>query len=349
VREIAFSFDSFLDVVANVVGIIIRLILVVWVGARSYTSLMQTSETSSPPSPEIAAGTAALPSDPLQQEIDKHRAELAAMQARLLEQLRQADSLHSQEQSTQTQLEALSTRRLSVEKERQQIDQRIDQHQQAAARTVLSMTELRKRGEQLARELKALEQLPPVGKTLRYRTPVSRPVDSEELLFECRDGRVTFLDIAALLGDIKEVMEEKGKLLQKQWSVSDQTRTVGAFRLRYTISRERGLVDAVSGGQPDPNSNYRYALEEWEAVPVAPVRGETLEAALAETSEFRQIVDNLDPQHSVVTFWVYPDSFAIYRRLRDYLYDREVVVAGRPLPYGIPITCSRRGSVSRGQ
>ena len=31
VREIEFSFDSFLDVVANVVGIILRLILVAWV------------------------------------------------------------------------------------------------------------------------------------------------------------------------------------------------------------------------------------------------------------------------------------------------------------------------------
>src|ERR1700730_411379 len=41
VREIPFSFDSFLDVVANVVGIIIRLILVVWVGARSYSSVQQ--------------------------------------------------------------------------------------------------------------------------------------------------------------------------------------------------------------------------------------------------------------------------------------------------------------------
>ena len=35
-REIPFSFDSFLDVVANVVGIILRLILVAWVGGRSY-------------------------------------------------------------------------------------------------------------------------------------------------------------------------------------------------------------------------------------------------------------------------------------------------------------------------
>ena len=31
-----FSFDSFLDVVANVVGIILRLILVAWAGARTY-------------------------------------------------------------------------------------------------------------------------------------------------------------------------------------------------------------------------------------------------------------------------------------------------------------------------
>src|SRR6266567_1434735 len=35
-KEIAFSFDSFLDLVANVVGIILRLILVAWVGARPY-------------------------------------------------------------------------------------------------------------------------------------------------------------------------------------------------------------------------------------------------------------------------------------------------------------------------
>ena len=48
-REIDFSFDSFLDVVANVVGIIIRLILVVWVGARSYGSLHQPPDPPDPP------------------------------------------------------------------------------------------------------------------------------------------------------------------------------------------------------------------------------------------------------------------------------------------------------------
>ena len=50
-----------------------------------------------------------------------------------------------------------------------------------------------------------------------------------------------------------------------------------------------------------------------------------------------------------VTLWVYPDSFTLYRQLRDYLVERNVVVAGRPLPDGLPIASSRRGTSSRGQ
>ena len=82
VREIPFSFDSFLDIVANVVGIIIRLILVVWVGARSYSSL-RTVVKASPPavngSPVLELG-----SDPLQAELAQHARELAQAQERLL-------------------------------------------------------------------------------------------------------------------------------------------------------------------------------------------------------------------------------------------------------------------------
>ena len=100
---------------------------------------------------------------------------------------------------------------------------------------------------------------------------------------------------------------------------------------------------------PDPNASYRGNVSSWEFEPVMLERGETLETALNPRSEFRQIVDAIDPHQTVVTFWVYPDSFALYRQLRDYLYDREVVVAGRPLPEGVPVSGSKRGSVSRGQ
>src|SRR5439155_2113886 len=124
---------------------------------------------------------------------------------------------------------------------------------------------------------------------------------------------------------------------------------IGAFRLRFTLERERGLLDSVSGQTVPEGGGYRYGLTEWQVEPILPLCGETAETALAEGSEFRQIVDSLDPQQTVVTFWVYPDSFELYRRLRDLLYERDLVVSGRPLPEGLPIASSRRGSVSRGQ
>src|SRR5437762_13629492 len=81
VREIAFSFDSFLDVVANVVGIIIRLILVAWVGARSYTTFV--------PPPTAVVKTRREPPEIKGPPIDEHRRELARAQAALLDQFKQ--------------------------------------------------------------------------------------------------------------------------------------------------------------------------------------------------------------------------------------------------------------------
>jgi hypothetical protein len=50
-----------------------------------------------------------------------------------------------------------------------------------------------------------------------------------------------------------------------------------------------------------------------------------------------------------VTIWVYPDSFPAYRKLRDYMHERGIEVAGRPLCAGMPITYSNHGTASRGQ
>ena len=87
-REIPFSFDSFLDVVANVVGIIIRLILVVWVGARSYGSIQQTAAPPEPPA-AVAEDDADAPAepDPLNGELAAERRQLAEAEAALRKEL----------------------------------------------------------------------------------------------------------------------------------------------------------------------------------------------------------------------------------------------------------------------
>jgi hypothetical protein len=169
-------------------------------------------------------------------------------------------------------------------------------------------------------------------------------------MFECQGGRVSFVDLATLMTEVRRDVDEKGQLLKTRWQLSDVSVPVGAFRLRYTLERERGLVDGVvPGGAPATTAGFRYGVTEWEVEPIAPVRGETAAEALAKGSEFRRVADALDSHQAVVTFWVYPDSFALFRQLRDYLYERDLVVAGRPLPLGMPIMISRHGTVSRGQ
>jgi hypothetical protein len=343
-REIPFSFDSFLDIVANVVGIIIRLILVVWVGARSYDSLRTTSSPAQPSDAPVQVAA-----DPLHDELAQRRAALAEAEARLLAQLRQLQEIRGTEGKARQTLANLMLRQRSLEQEQAAVDSKVQQNEQAAQTSALSAEALRQRIAQLSAELAALERLPPLTHTLRYRTPVSRPVTTEEVHFECQRGRVTVVDLAALLGDVRQGLEEKGRLLRDQWQVNDVSGPVGPFRLHYTVERERGLLDALAGDVSPSGGAYRYGLSAWQVEPLAAVRGETFEEALAPGSEFRRVVEGIDPRQTVITFWVYPDSFALFRRLRDLLYERELIVAGRPLPDGVPIASSRRGTASRGQ
>jgi hypothetical protein len=338
-REIGFGFDSFLDIVANVVGIIIRMILVVWVGARSYTSGLQLL-----PRPEQPpAQTAMTPlADPLEQELEQHRRELARLQARLLEQLRQLEQSRQLQTGPVQELAEVTARRQALEQEMQQRKQARPKEDRS---TDVSLAELQERSRRLAQELAALEAQSPPRKVLRYRTPVSRPLQTEELIFEVRDGRVAFIDIEAMLQEVRQGMRDKAPLLRTRWQTSDVSGAVGPFRLRYTVERQRDGALPV----PDPTSDFRYGVSGWEVEPIVAVRGEAVQRALTPGSDFRQIVDFLDPQQTAVTFCVYPDSFAAYRQLRDYLHQRDLVVAGRPLPNGHPIASSRHGTLSRGQ
>jgi hypothetical protein len=342
-----FSFDSFLDLVTNVVGIIIRLILVVWVGARSYHTIKELPPTAAAkaelPPPAVA------PDDPLHAEMERQRRELEAAQARLLERLRALDLTEGEARATESELAALEARREELRRLEGEFESSLTAKGSAVPSLVASLEDFQKRRERLLAELRELEKTPPARKVLRYRTPVSKPVQAEEWHFEVQGGRVTFVDVPTMVGDIRRAMEDGAKQLRTQWQITGTTEPVGAFRMHYVIERERSGVESAFDAAPRDNVDYRYGLSEWRLEPVQVPRGEAGDLALAAGSEFRHIADGLSSEYATVTFWVYPDGFELYRRLRDRLADRGIAVAGRPLPFGIPIASSRRGTASRGQ
>ncbi len=348
-REIHFSFDSFLDVVANVVGIIIRLILVVWVSARAYTSVQEELEPEEPDAPPAAIALPPIPEDPLRGELSQQRRQLDALQARLMEQLRRLGELQKDQEDTGHVLAELTVQDQDLERQTTAAKESATREGEQARSVALTAEELRRRGRELEEAIRALEKLPSAKQVLRYRTPISHPVTSDELFFECRNGKVAYIDLRGLREELRREIEDKKDLLRHQWEVSGDVGPVGAFRLHYVLERERSGLDAALSGPPDPNAGFRGGLTGTRIEAVDPRRGETLEQAMQPQSEFRQVVDNMDIQQTAVTFWVYPDSFPVYRRLRDYLYDRDAIVAGRPLPEGAFISSSRQGTASRGQ
>lgn len=329
-REIEFSFDSFLDVVANVVGIILRLILVAWVGARSYTVVVPT------PAPSLTQEEIAElpdPHDPLAPELERQRRELAETQARLLEQLKEWQKLKQDSTLTAEELSRLTVHVQQADAQKSNLEGKTQQAVQTARNAYLSLNEIHERSKRVLEEIEVLRKAPPSKKTLRYRTPVSHPLTSEELLFECHGGRISFIDYGKFMQEIERSLQDGDKLRGTN-RFSAVTETVGPFRMRYLAELE---------GFPP-----KVALS-WEIEPIALIRGETIERALAPGSEFRRVIDGIEPGSTAVTMCVYPDSFPLYRKLRDYMHERDITVAGRPLPEGASIAASRHGTTSRGQ
>jgi hypothetical protein len=339
--------------VANVCGIIIRLILVVWVGARSYTSLQHLLiQAEDAPVEATAEAEEVLPQvvDPVQEQLAKQRRQLAGAEIALLDELRRLHGVQAGQDQARKELTAVSTRRQTLAGERAALERKTTGEKQAAQAAAVSLDEARQRCQRLKEQIQSLENIAPARQTLRYRTPVSRPLDAEELMFECIRGRVTFIDAAALLEEVKRTLHEKSEALRTTWEVQDLAGPVGPFQLRYKVERQRsGLEAGLESIRPESHGSFSYGVSAWFVEPITEVRGETLAAALKPGSEFRQIADGLDPKYAAVTFWVYPDSFPLYRKLRDYLYQRDLVVAGRPLPEGTPIGSTRHGTASRGQ
>lgn len=344
-RAALFSFDSFLDVVANVIGIVIRLILVAWVGSRLYKG--PALPPPPPPAEVLVEKFTPPPEDPRPAlELARQQAELERSRQAALDALNAWQAIHRQREQVEQQVTLTRQQREELERQQPNFSATLAQQKEAGQKAALSLAQLRERNEKLQAELKELRKTPRATNQLTYRLPISAAVQTEEVFFECRNGRVTVIDVASLLDEIRQTIREKGERLKTTWTVEDTTAPQGAFRLRYTVERERGFLP---NGNPNPNDSFNYGLSRWVVEPVQEIRGETVKEALQPGSAFRKIVEGFDAKQAVVTLWVYPDSFEVYRELRDFLHEREMVVAGRPLPEGVSIASSRKGTTSRGQ
>ena len=114
---------------------------------------------------------------------------------------------------------------------------------------------------------------------------MSHTVDGDEVHFQLSGGQIVVIPLDELVESLKNDARRKKYKLNDLPEMTDTVGPIGGFRMRYTferqdISPETAMQSGVSGS---------YArLKRWTLIPVSNQLGESVDAALAEGSEFRR-------------------------------------------------------------
>ena len=341
-EEMEFGSDSFLDVVANVVGILI--ILMVLAGIRAKTAPVNLTEEEPAPA---AATPPVVVAEPVDDEAKAARQrELGALQSQSdslqqeLDRLRQAaNDNESKLTELQTQDAVQRNRIAALASNLEGEVAALQGNQQEADLLEAAVYAVRVRLKKRQAEVAAAEKQPNRVEQLQHRiTPVSRVIreNEAELHFRCIGGAVTTVPIEDLVERMKGQMERQRDVILRLKKYSGSVGPVRGWVLNYVVETQQQL------------GMIRAGVSQFELLPEADLAGERSDVALRPDSAFRNELRKAEPG-STITFWVYPDSFVLFRKLQALAHREGFTVAARPLPEGTPIMGSPNGSRSAAQ
>lgn len=363
--ELGFGSDSFLDIIANIVGILI--ILIVIAGVRVSQAPLSNNESTdkadetaaplvhsspdAPPEPEPAPPPAppALAPQPqpkkgpslaaLRQRRDELKAEITDLEER---ELRLVDELQRLKHRAKQAREDLKSSRKTVEEKHAELNDK----QQRLARLRTSIEDARRNVRLLQSRLQEIEDREKPVKTVEHRvTPVSHEVTGEELHFRLAQNRVAFVPLDPLLERLRAQVKRQKDWLTKYRSHRGEVGPVRGFSMSYVIERQRlSVVEELQHGR----GVMRIGLKKWQIKPQPGPDTESADEALQPDSKFQRAL-LMAERDTTLTFWVYPDSFDLFRRLQKFAHEEGFTVAARPLPFGVHISGSPHGTRSAGQ
>ncbi|MFN5755849.1 MAG: hypothetical protein ACK54F_05495 [Planctomycetia bacterium] len=314
--------DSFLDVVTNIVGILIILVMVI--GGRVQQIVLK------------AAPASAAKTETLLREIEDLEKTAAMAESEiddLANQARTVATAASFAGESRVQLAtAVAAAKVEVEKQKQSADA----EKVAAAEAAARRKQIQKEIDRCTLEAEGIAHAAATTQeVLAYPTPIARTVTGDELHFRLEAGRIAYIPLTELFEQAKtQTRRHSGSIA----SLSNRIETVGPvqdFSLDYVIEAK---VDQARG-------QVLIRSREWVVRPARQQIGETAAEALAPRSRFRQVLADVTPE-TTVTLWCYPDSFEEFRTIREELHRLGVPTAGRPMPEGAPIGGSTDGSKS---
>ncbi|MFN7842892.1 MAG: hypothetical protein ACK5YR_21185 [Pirellula sp.] len=321
--------DSFLDTIANLIGIII--ILVVIVGAKSQSSAREIVGQ------EIALERDEL-KDPLakalqlEDDLAKQAAELQRYELELAyrsnERMMTLDQVNVAKSKIDGQVNELS------EEERNQFE--IDRE----------LSELEQQLADLMGQQGTLpdSEVPPI--VLHHLpTPMAKTVFGHEIHVMMTENKVSVIPWNELVDSLKREARGAVERNTQRDRFTNELGPIGGFTMKYTLKSQTGMM---SDGARTAMGRM-VELDRFVLTPEPDLMKETVEQTLSTGGRLRAELAMHKNQNTTVTVWVYPDSFSAFRKLKDTLFPEGFLCAARPLPFGVPVGASPNGSSSTAQ
>lgn len=328
--------DAFLDIVANLVGILI--ILVVVLGTQSAAIIEEIQDQSRT---DVTQGASQAQLAELAQQsmraaaaqADSNRIEKTVRHYQLLIERRQQQrgmlldllaQVESAWEEKQKELDRQSTRAAKLATEYEQASQRL--------------SDLKSEGERLQ------NQSAPVVTLAHLPTPMAKTVFGDELHFRLKQNRLSVVPVDQL---IDEIRRDFGRVAgdSRNGLMDSAVGPINGYVARYEMSKNREMV--ARGGRVAMAT--RVELVRMTVEPLDEPFGQPVDQVLQDRGLLDIQLAGRQPATTTITVWVYPDSFAAYRKLKEQLYRRGFATAARPLPDDKPISGSPHGSRSRAQ
>jgi len=328
-EELAIGEDSFMDTIANLVGIMI--ILVVIVGAKGFAAARTTAR------------------EQVQEQMDQLKnpsSQAENLDRDLEEQVEQLQRYEIETAYRNAERMTMVDRMTLVEQEIQKRIDRLDSQSQESFEVESQVSELEKELEDLIRKQGELPEIEKEVIALQHLpTPMAKTVFGKELHVMLRDHQVTVIPWDMLVEQLKSSARSTASRNSQRDKFEDVLGPIDGFLMRYRLVSKSGLM---SDGRVAAMGKM-VELERFELETTRDVLRESVEDSLGPTGRLRSELDALRSSHTTVTVWVYPESFGEFRRLKELLYKEGCLCAARPLPRDMRIGASPQGSSSTAQ
>jgi len=333
------SQDSFLDVVANVVGVLIILVMLVGVKA----SLSRQTEVSSPHDSEDAAQQEASTLAKLEDAIHEAQKSALASQQEVKELASRLLSIRKEAVAQDMYRVQLASHRAVIEEDltnrREQLDSQQKQQFDVQRKIFESQQELEKLTQE---QLSLLSQSEPVEELELVPTPLAKEVDEDAIHLRVKNGLISIVPLIELLDEVQYHIEEIRRRLQQNGRVVETLGPIDGYRLRLTAVRGVSS-DAVEG--PRAGRVQRTVVEHYtEILPNADKIGQNVEQALMPGGTVHEYLESRRRKSPPVVVWLYTDSFDDFRLIKRTLWEMGFSLATRPMRPGTNIGTSPHGT-----